>query len=314
MLWVLLLGLLLPAESAASGGGHIQLTRPMVQVTFETPRKTPTPQGRAAWAKRVAEWEATNKPVAEKVAAAIEGVLPRYKAKLEIVANGFAGDGGSYRQLSSEGVAEAGGDEGARWRLDVDLDLFAGTSNTSRARFVFETRPSKTDVRAFSRDVQAAALKVVGHRLPPLPTYTAYWLSDDGRDATLLLTSVPLAKLTETLDAQQWREPSFETFRTAPALVLTTKDRKYITRNGAGFLLANLTGATVDPGEGALSYQANGSTSPKLRVTKAARADVLKLLDAVIDPSLEPADAATERKQVENDAEFLQTLKPLLAK
>jgi len=300
-------------EALTSGGGEIEITHDYVQVTLATGRKTPMRGDEDAYNKTVVAWEKANQPVAAKAIAAIErDVLSRYRNKLPLIAKGF--DAQNLKDLSTEGVARGGGYDDAAWRLTVDLDLYPGADVESRARFVFETRPSKAQVRAFSRDVQAAALRTVGRKLPASPTYTAYWLVAKGASPSLLLATVPLAKLQATLQEAPWHPMSFETFRRAPALLITTEAKRYITGNTAGFLIANPTAAKFEPGETSVVLQVNGSYLPAMTVHRASRAEVLKLIDNAVDPSLSPSAAAEQRERVEDDLEFLGTLKPRLAK
>jgi len=298
-------------EGFTSGGGEISITHDHVRVTLATARKTPMRGDEESYNRTVVTWENDNRPVAEKAIAAIEReVLPRYRKKLSLVAKSF--DAQNLKDLSTEGVSRGGYDD-ASWLLTVDLDLYPGADSGSRAMFVFKTRPSKPEVRRFSRDVQAAALRTVGRKLPAGPSYTAYWLVAEGASPSLLLTAVPLAKLQTTLQGAPWRAPGFETFRRAPALLITTAAKLYITGSSAGFLVANPTAAKFEPGETSVVLQVNGSYLPAMKVQKASRAEALKLIENAVDPSLSPAAAAEQRKRVEDDLDFLATLKPALA-
>lgn len=307
VLWAFVILSVFATEGFTSGGAEIDVTHDYLQVSVATPRKRPMPGDEAEYAKRMTEWEKANRPLVDKAVAAIEAaVLPRYRKAL--AAKRFTAS--SFKDLTSEGTVRPGGADDAAWRLTVDLDLFPGGSISSVARFVFETRPTKTEVRAFSRDVQAAALKSLGRSLPPSPTYTAYWLTPDTGAPSLLLTTVPLAKLQGTLEKAPWSQMGFETFRRAPALLLTTDEKKFLVRNSAGFLLANPTAAKIEPGATSVALQVNGSYLPAMIVKPAARADVVKLLDNPVDPAL----GADDKKRLEDDLEFLATLKPSLAK
>lgn len=295
-------------EGFTSGGAEIDITHDYVRISMATPRKRPMPEDQEEYNREMVAWETQNRPVAEKALAAIEALLPRYRKTLPLVANSFRSQ--TLNALSTEGTAGSGGYDDAAWLLTVDLDLYPGGRISSRARFVFKTRPTKTAVRAFSRAVQAAALKSVGRALPRSPSYTAYWLVADGVSPSLLLTTVPIASLQEALQKAPWRPMDYETFRRAPALVFTTENKKHITRNGAGFLLANPTAAKVEPGNTAVTLQINGSYAPSMTLHKASRAEVVTLFDNAADPSLSPDD----KKALEDDLEFLGTLKPALAK
>lgn len=307
--WVFLfLSMSLATEAFTSGGAEIDITHDYVRISMATPRKQPMPEHQAEYSREMTAWETQNRPVAEKALAAIEALLPRYRKTLPLLAKSF--DSQTLIALSTEGTAGSRGYDDSAWLLTVDLDLYPGGSISSTARFVFKTRPTKTAVRAFSRDVQAAALKSVGRTLPPSPSYTAYWLVADGVSPSLLLTTVPLATLRDTLQKAPWRPMGYETFRRAPALVFTTENKKHITRNGAGFLLANPSAAKFEPGNTAVSFQINGTYSPSMTLHRASRAEVVKLFDNAADPSLSPDD----KKALEDDLEFLSTLKPALAK
>jgi hypothetical protein len=297
--WAVLV--LFATEAFTSGGAEIEITHDDLQVFVATARKQPMRGEEADYAKRMTAWEQANRPVVDKAVLAIEkDVLARYKKKLPFLAKRF--DAQHVKDLSTEGVARPGGYDDAVWRLTVDLDLF-GPFVESRARFIFKSRPSKAEIRAFSRDVQAAALRTVGRKPPPAPTYTAYWLGDD----SLLLATVPLAKLPETLQQAPYRTVGFEAFRRAPALVIQTAGKRHVVKSTAGFLLANPTAAKLEAGS--IVLQVNGSYLPALTVRKATRAEAVKVIDHAADPLL----SADDRAQLEDDLEFLSTLKPSLA-
>jgi hypothetical protein len=301
----LVLSMSFAREGVTSGGAQIDITHDYVRISMATPRKRPMPEYQAEYSREMTAWETKNRPVATKALAAIEALLPRYRKTLPLLAKRFDDH---LNTLSTEGIAGSSIYDDSAWLLTVDLDLYPGGSISSRARFVFKTRPTKTAIRAFSRDVQAAALKTVGRTLPPSPSYTAYWLVAEGASPGLLLTTVPLASLPDTLQKSPWRPTDHETFRRAPALVFTTENKKYLTRNGAGFLLANPTNAKLEPGDTAVSFQINGSYSPSMTLHKASRAEVVKLFDNAADPSL----SADDKQALEDDLEFLGTLKPAL--
>lgn len=294
-----------PKEGFTSGGAEIQITHDEVQVRVAGPRKRPMPGDEAKYNKSVVEWEKANTPLAVKTVEAIEAIVPRYRAKLTLLAKRF----GSYglRDLTSEGTSRDGAGDGA-WLLTVDLDLYPGGQISSQAQFVFDKRPSKADVRAFSRDVQAAVLKSVGRTSPPPPTYFAYWLTDGTAPPSLLLTTVPLVKLTDTLASAPWSPMGWVTFRRAPALLLTTDAKQRIVRNAAGFLVANPTAAKL-AGD-SLTLQVNGSYLPAMTAKQATRSEAVKLISNAVDPAL----GADERKAVEDDVDFLATLVPAIAK
>lgn len=94
-------------------------------------------------------------------------------------------------------------------------------------------------------------------------------------------------------------------------MLVTTNAKKYITSNDAGSLLATLKVAKFESGETSVVLRVNGSYSAAMKVEKAARAEVVQLIDNGVDPSLSP-DPAAARKRFEDDLEFLSTLKPAL--
>ncbi len=294
-----------PKEGFTSGGAEISITHDEVQVLIAGPRKRPMPGEEAEYNKSVVEWEKANAPMAAKTVAAIEAIVPRSRAKLTLLAKRF----GSYglRDLTSEGTSPPGDDDGP-WLLTIDLDLYPGGQISSQAQFVLGKRPSKADVRAFSRDVQAAVLTSVGRTSPTPPTYLAYWLTEGTAPPSLLLTTVPLAKLTDTLAKAPWSPMGWVTFRRAPALLLVTDAKQRVLRNSAGFLVANPTAAKL-VGD-SLTLQVNGSYLPAMTAKQATRAEAVKLLGKAVDPALGP----DERKAIEDDVEFLGTLVPALAK
>ncbi len=304
----LVLSMVSPAEGITSGGAEIDITHDYVRISMATPRKRPMPEYQAEYSREMAAWETQNRPVAAKALAAIEALLPRYRKTLPLLAKSF--DAQTLNALTTEGTTDSRVYDDSAWLLTVDLDLYPGGSISSRARFVFKTRPTKAAVRTFSHDVQAAALKSVGRKLPPSPSYTAYWLVADGVSPSLLLTTVSIATLQETLQKAPWRPMDYEAFRRAPALVFTTENKKHITRNGAGFLLANPSAAKVEPGNTAVSFQINGTFSPSMTLHRASRAEVVTLFDNAADPSL----GADDKMALQDDLEFLGTLKPALAK
>lgn len=290
----------LATEAFTSGGAEIQITHDEAEIFVATSRKRPMPGDEAEYAKSMDAWEKANRPVVERALAAIEQVLPRYRKKLALVPRRF--DAPRYNELSSEGVVRGGGDDDDGWRLTIDLDLYPGAYIENRVRFVFAARPSKADIRAFSREVEAAALKSLGRALPPSPSYTAYWLGDE----TLLLSAVPLSKLPDALSATPWRAPSFEAFRRAPALLVTTAAKRHVTVNPTGFMLAHPTAAKLAD-DGKLVLQVNGTYLPGMTSQKATRAEVVKLFDNAADPK-------AAREELEDNLEFLASLKPQLAK
>jgi hypothetical protein len=294
-----------PTEGFTSGGAEITITHDEARLRVAGPRKRPMPGDEAAYNKSVVEWEKANRPIAEKVLAAIEKLVPRYRTKLTMLSKSFGVYG--LRDLTTEGTSRDG-DGDAAWLLTVDLDLYPGGSISSEAQFVFEKRPSKPDIRAFSRDVQSAALKTLGRTLPASPAYTAYWVTIDGAPPSLLLATVPLAKLGDTLSKTPWSSMGFVTFRRAPALLLEIDAKRHVVRNSAGFLVANPTAAKLDGN--ALTLQVNGSYLPAMTAKKATRAEAVKVLGNAVDPAL----AADYRKALEDDVEFLATLVPAIAK
>lgn len=298
----------LATEGLTSGGAEIFITHDYARISMETPRKRPMPDHQAAYIREITEWETANRPVAEKALAAIESLLPRYRKKLPLLAKSF--DLHALNDLSTEGTSGSRVNDNSAWLLTVDLDLYPGGRISSNAHFVFKTRPTKTAVRAFSRDVQAAALKSVGRTLPRSLSYTGYWLIADGVSPSLLLTTVPLATLQDALEKAPWRPMGYEAFRRAPALVFTTENKKHITRNRAGLLLANPSSAKFEPGNAAVSFLINGTLSPPMTLHRASRAEVVKLFDNAADPSLSPDD----KKALEDGLEFISTLKRALAK
>jgi hypothetical protein len=295
-----------PTEGFTSGGVEISITHAEVQLHIAGPRKRPMPGHEAEYNKSVVEWEKANQPVAVKALAAIEKVVPRYRTKLTLVAKQFNTYG--LRELTSEGTSGHADTDGAPWLLTVDLDLYPGGSILSRAQFVLSKRPSKADVRAFSRDVQAAALQILGRTPPTPPTYSAYWLTAANTPPSLLLATVPLDKLTETLTKTPWSAMGWVTFRHAPALLLTTDAKQHLVRNTAGFLVANPTAAKL-AGD-SLALQVNGSYLPAMTVKPATRVDAVKLINTAVDPALGP----DERKALQDDVDFLATLVPAIAR
>ncbi len=292
-----------PTEGFTSGGAEISIIHDEVHLSIAGPRKRPMPGDEAEYNKSVVEWETANTPLAAKAIAAIETIVPRYRKKLTLLAKRFSTYG--LRDLTSEGTArDGGGDGNGAWLLTVELDLYPGGNISSQAQFVFDKRPSKADVRAFSRDVQAAALKSVGRTLPPPPTYLAYWLTDGTTPPSLLLTTVPLAKLTDTLAKAPWSTMGWVTFRRAPALLLTTDAKQRVVRNSAGFLVANPTAAKLTGDS--LALQVNGTYLPAMTAKQATRAEAVKLISNAVDPD--------QRKAAEDDVEFLSTLVPAIAK
>jgi hypothetical protein len=289
-------------QALASGGGEVHVTRDKVQVSLQGPRKRPTPDYAQEWSRQVEAWNKDKQVVANKVVAAIEkDVLPRYRT-WKVVAKSFGA--GNYRDLSGEGISRSNDptDSDVLWRLTIDLDLYPAGDVATKAVFMLKARPSKADVRAFTRDVQAAAAKVMGRTLPAKPTYAAFWLVADDGATSLLLSTVPLAKLGESLEKAPWRPMGFETFRRAPALLILTDGRKSIAPNNAGFLLANPTAANVEATGASVVLQVNGTYLPAMKVSSAKRAEVVRLIESA--PASERAD----------DVEFLATLKPALAK
>lgn len=295
-----------PEEGVTSGGAEISIIHDEVQVLIAGPRKRPMPGDEAEYNKSVVEWEKANTPMAAKAVAAIEAIVPRYRTKLTLRAKQFATSG--LRDLTSEGTARHGSDTDGAWLLTVELDLYPGGQIASQAQFVLDKRPSKADVRAFSRHVQAAALTSVGRTLPPPPTYLAYWLTHGSAPRSLLLTTVPLTTLTDTLAKAPWSPMGWVTFRRAPALLLTTDAGQRLVRNTAGFLVANPTAAKL-AGD-SVTLQVNGNYLPPMTARPATRAEVVKLLGNPIDPAL----GTDERKAVEDDVDFLATLVPAIAK
>jgi len=202
IVWAFLIRALASAkEGFASGNATIQVSRDEVEVLLATFRKIPMPGHEKEYGRKLIAWRKANQVVADRAVAAIESdVLPRYRKTLPLLANSFNAE--HINNLSTEGVAREGYDD-AVWLLTVDLDLYPDNSADSRARFVFKTRPSKANVRAFSRDVQAAVLRTVGRKLPASPSYTAYWLVADDMSTSLLLSTVPLAELKTTLEQRR---------------------------------------------------------------------------------------------------------------
>lgn len=299
-------------EGFTSGGGQIDVTHDLVRVTLTTGRKTPMPEHAAAYEEKISQWEQANQPVAEKVAAAIErNVLRTYRTKLRLIPKRFASQ--DLVELSSEGITREGAPADAALLLSVPLDLFPGGDVRSTAMFVLEKRPGKAEVRAFSRDVQAAARRAIGKKPAAKLRYTAYWLVADAAQPTLLLTTVPVAKLQATLEETPWSPMGFETFRRAPALVIETQAKTFATRNSAGLLIANPTAAKMDTAAGTVVLQVNGSYLPAMKVQKATRAQALRLLRNPVDPSLDSTAAAEARKQAIDDIEFLGSLTSSLA-
>lgn len=295
-----------PEEGFTSGGAEISIIHDEVQVLVAGPRKRPMPGDEAAYNKSVVEWEKANTPTVAKAVAAIESILPRYRTKLTLRAKQFATYG--LHDLTSEGTARHGSEPAGAWLLTVELDLYPGGSIASQAQFVLDKRPSKADVRAFSREVQAAALRSVGRTLPPPPSYLAYWLTDGSAPPSLLLTTVPLAQLADVLAHAPWTPMGWVTFRRAPALLLTTDAKGRLVRNGAGFLVGNPTNAKL-VGD-SVTLQVGGNYLPAMTAKPAKRADAVALLGNAVDPAL----GADERKALEDDVDFLATLVPALAK
>lgn len=295
-----------PEEGFTSGGAEISIIHDEVQVRVAGPRKRPMPGDEAEYNKSVVEWEKANTPMVAKAVAAIEAILPRHRTKLTLRAKQFSTYG--LRDLTSEGTARHGSEPDGAWLLTVDLDLYPGGQIASEAQFVLDKRPSKADVRAFSRDVQAAALASVGRTLPPPPTYRAYWLTTGSAPRSLLLATVPLPQLPDTLAKAPWLPMGWVTFRRAPALLLTTDEKGRLVRNGAGFLVANPT--AVKLAGDAVTLQVNGNYLPAMTAKAATRAEAVKLLGNAIDPALAPDD----RKALEDDVDFLATLVPAIAR
>lgn len=300
-------------EGFTSGGGEITIEHPQVKLHFETPRKRPMPGEEAEYGQVVAAWEKSNQPVAEKVIKAIETALPKYRKQVTLVAESF--NRNDLSELSAEGTLRRGyTDDTGPYLLTIDLDVYPGGHISTRVQFVVAKRPTKTALRGFARAVQAATVESLGRTLPPPPTYTAYWLTAQDVEPVLLLSTVPLSKLTETLQAAPWRPMSFETFRVAPALLLTTHNKQFVTGNKAGFLLANPTAAKFDTAADTVILQVNGNYLAPMTVRQAKRAEALQLLAHPVDTSLTAAQQAEARKANADNIDFLDSLKPALAK
>jgi len=300
-------------EGFTSGGGEITIEHDQVKLHFATSRKQPMPGDEAAYNQQVLAWEKANQPIAAKVLDAIEAVVPRFSKQVSFVSRSFDRDGLSH--LSAEGILRPGyTDASGPYLLTVDLDVYPGQSIHTEVAFVIAKRPTKAAVRSFARAVQAAAIATRGRALPAAPSYTAYWLEAKDAEPAMLLSTVPLAKLTETLQDTGYRMMGYETFRAAPALLLTTHNKQFITRNSAEFLIANPTGAKFDATGKTVTLQVNGDYMQPMAVRKAKRSEALSLLDHPVDTALK-AEALTEaRKGLTDDIDFLDSLKPLLAK
>jgi hypothetical protein len=300
-------------EGFTSGGGEITIEHDLVKIHFATSRKEPMPGDEAAYNKQVVAWEKANRPVAENVLAAVEAVLPKFSKKVSLVAKSFARS--DLSQLSAEGTLRSGyTDETGPYLLTIDLDVYPGEYIGTEVQFVVAKRPAKADLRNFAHAVQAAAVAARGRKLPAALSYTAYWLEAKGAEPAMLLSSVPLAKLTETLQATEYRMMGYETFRNSPALLLTTHNKQFITRNSAEFLVANPTGAKFDAAANTVTLQVNGNYMEPMTARKAKRTEALNLLAHPVDTTLKPAAQTEARKALADDIDFLDSLKPALAK